>query len=151
VFSAVTPAQADRLAVLDKLLSLTVQRDGHLTAALSGFALLILSNGLWRRKRTSWLMALVVLMISSISFLIEGLNFVGSLLAIAGPLAAGHEDQFQTLRPAIGPPGITCPLRGSLIHPGLSGRLLSPGSPLFRELQLLECGPPDDCDVYPVL
>jgi phosphatidylglycerol lysyltransferase len=84
------------LAVLDKLLPLTVQHGGHLTAALSGFALLILSNGLWRRKRTAWLLALVVLIISSISFLIEGLNFVGSLLAAGLALwLLAMRDQFQ--------------------------------------------------------
>jgi len=33
-------------------------------------------TALWRRKHTAWLLALVVLIISSISFLIEGLNFV---------------------------------------------------------------------------
>ncbi len=96
VLSAVTPARGDRLAVLDKLLPLTVQRGGHLTAALSGFALLILADGLWRRKRTTWLLAQVVLIISSISFLIEGLNFVGSLLAIGLALwLLAMRDQFQ--------------------------------------------------------
>ena len=96
VLSAVTPARADRLVVLDKLLPLTVQHGGHLTAALSGFALLILSNGLWRRKHTAWLLALVVLIISSISFLIEGLNFVGSLLAAGLALwLLAVMDQFQ--------------------------------------------------------
>ena len=57
VLSAITPASADRLAVLDRLLPMAVQRGGSPTAALSGFALLILSNGLWRRKRTAccWL------------------------------------------------------------------------------------------------
>lgn len=82
VLSAVTPARPDRLEILNNLLPLTVQRGGDLTAALSGFALLILSIGLMRRKHTAWLLALVVLMISCVSFLVEGLNFERSLLAV---------------------------------------------------------------------
>ncbi len=46
VLSAVTPAKADRQATLVKLLPLVVQRGGNLMAALSGFALLVLANGL---------------------------------------------------------------------------------------------------------
>jgi phosphatidylglycerol lysyltransferase len=96
VLSAVTPAQADRLAVLNMLFPLTVQRGGNLTAALSGFALLILADGLGRRKRAAWLLALVVLMISIISHLFEGLNYEVSLLA--GGLALwllSMKDHFQ--------------------------------------------------------
>jgi hypothetical protein len=48
VLSAVTPAQADRLGILDKLIPLIVQHAGRLTTALSGFALLILADGCWR-------------------------------------------------------------------------------------------------------
>jgi phosphatidylglycerol lysyltransferase len=96
VLLAVTPARADRLAVLDRLLPLIVQHGGRLTAALSGFVLLILASGLWRRKRTAWLLALVVLMISSVSYLIEGLVYEGSLLATGLALwLLAIKDQFQ--------------------------------------------------------
>jgi len=96
VLIAVTPASADRLAVLDKLLPLTVQRGGNLTAALSGFTLLILAGGLRRHKRTAWLLTLVVLVISCLSYLIEGLNFEASFIAagLAVWLIASR-DQFQ--------------------------------------------------------
>ncbi len=82
VLSAVTPAQPDRLALIDKLFPLIVQYGGRLTAALTGFALLILANGLWRRKRTAWLLALVVLTISIISHWIAGFYYEESLLAV---------------------------------------------------------------------
>jgi phosphatidylglycerol lysyltransferase len=96
VLSAVTPARADRLAVLDRLLPLAVQHGGHLTAALTGFGLLVLANGLWRRKRTAWLLSLVVLIISSISYLVEGLYYAGSLLAAGLALwLLAMKDQFQ--------------------------------------------------------
>jgi phosphatidylglycerol lysyltransferase len=81
VFSAITPARASRLAVVDQLLPLIVQYGGRLTTALSGFALLILANGLGRRKRTAWLLALVVLVISIVSHLIAGFYYEESLLA----------------------------------------------------------------------
>ncbi|HVN53866.1 MAG TPA: flippase-like domain-containing protein [Anaerolineaceae bacterium] len=82
VLSAITPARADRQAISDRFLPLTVQYGGRLTAVLSGFALLILANSLARRKRTAWLLALVVLLISIISHLVEGLYFEVSLLAV---------------------------------------------------------------------
>jgi phosphatidylglycerol lysyltransferase len=81
VFSAVTPAQADRLALIDPLLPLIVQHGGRLAAALSGFALLILADGIGRRKRTAWILSLVVLIVSIISHLIAGLYFEESLMA----------------------------------------------------------------------
>src|SRR5690349_12364310 len=79
VLSAVTPSQADRLAVINRLLSLTVQYGGRLTTALSGFALIILANGLSRRKRIAWLLTLVVLAISILGHLIQSLNYEESL------------------------------------------------------------------------
>ena len=82
VLSAVTPSLADRLAVLEQFLPLEVRHGGHLTAALSGFALLLLAGNLARRKRVAWALALVVLAISSVSHLIKGLDYEEATLAI---------------------------------------------------------------------
>jgi phosphatidylglycerol lysyltransferase len=87
LISAVTPSLANRIAILERLSPLEVRQGGHLTAALAGFALLLLASGLWRRKRVAWLLTLVVLVISIISHLVKGLDYEEALLALA--LAVG--------------------------------------------------------------
>ncbi len=81
ILSAVRPSVANRMALLEKYLPLFVTRGGHLTAGLAGFALLVLAVGLWRRKRTAWLLTLVVLVISIVSHLVKGLDYEEALLA----------------------------------------------------------------------
>jgi phosphatidylglycerol lysyltransferase len=81
VLSAVTPSLSDRLKVLEQYSPLEVQRGGHLTAALAGFALLVLARGLWRRKRVAWLLALVTLGLSIAGHMLKGLDYEESLLA----------------------------------------------------------------------
>jgi phosphatidylglycerol lysyltransferase len=85
VLAAITPAMANRLALLEQFSPLEVRRGGHLTAALAGFALIILASSLWRRKRVAWLITVVVLLISSISHMLKGLDFEEA--ALAGVLA----------------------------------------------------------------
>ena len=81
ILSAVTPALAGRLALLKQFSPLVVRQGGHLTAALAGFALLLLARGLWRHKQTAWLLTEVVLVISIISHLLKGLDYEEALLA----------------------------------------------------------------------
>ena len=81
VLSAVTPALANRLKYLEQFLPLEVRHGSHLTAAFAGFALLGLSQGLWRRKHVAWLLTMVVLGISIVSHLVKGLDYEESLLA----------------------------------------------------------------------
>ena len=81
VLSAVTPALASRLALLEQFLPLEVRYGSHLTAALTGFALLLLAGNLWRRKRVAWLLTLIVLVISSMSHLLKGLDYEEAALA----------------------------------------------------------------------
>src|SRR5919197_3977490 len=67
VISAVIPAMRDRLRLL-RLLGeyspFSVRAGGHLLSALAGFALLLLSTSLWRRKQVGWLLTLSILIIS---------------------------------------------------------------------------------------
>jgi phosphatidylglycerol lysyltransferase len=81
VLSAVTPSVRDRVALIRYISPLTVRQGGHLTAALAGFALLLLANGLWRRKHIAWLLTLVVLGVSALSHLLKGLDYEEALLA----------------------------------------------------------------------
>ncbi len=83
VFSAITPSLAHRLRVLERYSPLEVRQGSRLTAALAGFALLLLASNLWRRKRVAWLLAVVVLLVSSVSHLIKGLDYEEAILALA--------------------------------------------------------------------
>ncbi len=81
VLSAVTPSLENRLSILRNYLPLIIQHGGHLTAAFSGFALLMLARGLTRRKHVAWLLTLAVLAISVVSHLVKGLDYEEALLA----------------------------------------------------------------------
>jgi len=83
VLSAVTPSLINRWQMLKQVSPLYVRHGGHLTAALAGFALLLLAVGLWRRKRTAWWLTLGVLGLSIISHLVKGLDYEEALLAAA--------------------------------------------------------------------
>jgi phosphatidylglycerol lysyltransferase len=83
VLSAVTPSLMARLVILEQFFPLTIRRGGHLTAALAGFALLLLAGNLWRRKQVAWLLTLVVLVVSAISHMIKGLDYEEALLSVA--------------------------------------------------------------------
>ncbi len=81
VLSAVTPSLKDRLKLLETYLPFMVARGGHLTAALAGFALLLLSVSLWRRKRVGWMLTLGILLISIPIHLLKGLDYEEASLA----------------------------------------------------------------------
>lgn len=81
VLSAVTPSLAERIAILERYSPLEVQHGGHLTAALAGFALLMLARSLSRRKRMAWALTIIVLGISAISHLVKGLDYEESFLS----------------------------------------------------------------------
>lgn len=81
VLSAVRPAMHSRLALLEEYSPFGVTTGGHLTSALAGFALLVLSFGLWRRKRVAWTLALAILIVSIPVHLIKGLDYEEAILA----------------------------------------------------------------------
>ena len=81
VLSAVTPSLRYRLGLLEKYSPFSVIRGGHLTAALAGFALLLLSVSLLRRKRIAWILTLSVLLISIPVHLFKGLDYEEASLA----------------------------------------------------------------------
>jgi phosphatidylglycerol lysyltransferase len=81
VVSAVHPGVLARARFLHEHLPLEITRGSRLASALAGFALLLLSRGLWRRKRTAWILASVALFISIITHLIKGLDYEEASLA----------------------------------------------------------------------
>lgn len=125
ILSAVTPGLAERLILLEQLSPLMIRRGGHLTAALAGFALLVLANGLWRRKQLAWLLTLVVLALSVASHLIKGLDYeeaalaavLGVWLVILGPRFHARSDQ-PTIRRGL---GVLAMALGSTLVYGVTG------------------------------
>jgi len=81
LLSAVTPALMNRLRLLEQFSPFSVIRGGHLASALAGFALLVLSEGLWRRKQLGWGLTLVTLIISIIAHLLKGSDYEEATLA----------------------------------------------------------------------
>jgi phosphatidylglycerol lysyltransferase len=81
VGSAITPSLAERLAVLGKFSPLEVRSGSRLAATLAGFALLIVAQSLWRRKRAAWWMTLLLLAVSAIAHLLKGLDWEEATLA----------------------------------------------------------------------
>jgi phosphatidylglycerol lysyltransferase len=83
VLSAVTPSLMDRIKIMQQISPLEMRHGGHLTAALAGFALLVLAGNLGRRKRAAWWLTMGVLGLSVVSHLVKGLDYEEALLASA--------------------------------------------------------------------
>lgn len=85
VFSSALPAAAGRLKILEHISPLEVTSGSRLATVLAGFALLLLSVNLWRRKQVAWLLTLVILTISAFGHLLKGLDFEeASIAALLG-------------------------------------------------------------------
>ncbi len=83
VLSGLTPALHTRLRLLEQYSPFGVDVGGHLTSVLAGFALLLLANGLWRRKRLAWALAVTILIISVPVHLFKGLDYEEAILGAA--------------------------------------------------------------------
>ena len=83
--SAMTPAFADRLSLLAGAAPPLLIDLSHFAASVAGFLLLILSAGLWRRRRGAYWAALVVLVGGAVFSLLKGLDWeeAAALMAIA--------------------------------------------------------------------
>lgn len=75
VVSAVSPLLLYRLSRLVRMSPLELQHGSRLTAALAGFALLLLAGNLWRRKRLAWMMTVIILVISAITHILIRFDF----------------------------------------------------------------------------
>ena len=75
LFSAIIPAMHDRLLIIEDVFPMEVLHGTRLAAALAGFALLLLASSLWRRKRTAWLLTILILSGSIVMNLIKGLDY----------------------------------------------------------------------------
>ena len=81
LISAIIPALNERLVIIENYIPLEVRRGSRMTSALAGFALFLLASSLWRRKRTGWLLTVILLVVSIITHLMKGLDYEESSLA----------------------------------------------------------------------
>jgi len=82
LISAIHPALPNRLVILQTVFPLAVRHGSRITSALAGFALLLLADNLWRRKRVAWLLTIVLILISVAAHLIKGLDFEEASLGL---------------------------------------------------------------------
>ncbi|HET6845253.1 MAG TPA: flippase-like domain-containing protein [Anaerolineales bacterium] len=83
ILSGITPSLHDRLQLLMRYSPFGIHTGGHLTTAMAGFALLLLADGLWRRKQTAWVLTVAVLAITIPAHLVKGLDYEEAILAAA--------------------------------------------------------------------
>jgi phosphatidylglycerol lysyltransferase len=81
LWSSIVPGLPARVALLWEYLPFDVRRGSRLTTVLAGFALLLLSLNLWRRKQVAWGLSLAVLVISIVAHLLKGLDYEEAICA----------------------------------------------------------------------
>jgi phosphatidylglycerol lysyltransferase len=81
--SAVTPSLPHRVALIAEWSPLEIRHGGHLAAAVSGFALLLLAVSLARRKHAGWVLTQIVLTVSALSHVLKGLDVEEAAVAVA--------------------------------------------------------------------
>jgi phosphatidylglycerol lysyltransferase len=82
LISAVTPALSSRLRLLEEIIPMQVRTGTRLATALAGFALVLLASGIWRGKRTAWLITLVTLAISMVAHIVKGFDIEEASLSV---------------------------------------------------------------------
>ena len=82
LISSITPALYNRFALIRTVLPLEVIHGSRLTSALAGFALFLLADSLWRRKRTGWVLTVILLVVSIVTQILKGLDFEEAILGI---------------------------------------------------------------------
>ncbi len=75
LFSGATPAEAERLHVLRRVVPLAVLEASHLVGSLVGIGLLLLARGLSRRLDGAWVLALALLGAGAAASLAKGLDY----------------------------------------------------------------------------
>ena len=82
VFSAGNPLISVQLPLVNDLTTVLIQQDAAAATAILGFALLVLALSLWQRKRSGWLLTIVLLVITAGLQLLRGLNYQDALIAL---------------------------------------------------------------------
>lgn len=80
--SAMLPGAYDRLLVLREFVPLVVRSASRILTLLSGFALIILAQNLWSRKRRAWWLAILILSLSFVTHLVKAFDFEEALATL---------------------------------------------------------------------
>ncbi len=93
VFSGATPGQSERIELVGALLPLPVLEISHMTASLAGLALMVLSQGLYRRVNVAYHLAFWTLLVGVVTSLGKGLDYEEATIAAValGALHAGRD------------------------------------------------------------
>jgi phosphatidylglycerol lysyltransferase len=83
IVSALYPAIPERMEVLSDIVPLIVIRSAQTGTVLLGFALVLLADGLRRRRRRALQITVLFLLISAVLHLTKGLDFEEAMAAIA--------------------------------------------------------------------
>jgi phosphatidylglycerol lysyltransferase len=82
LISGATPAEHSRIAVLDKILPLSVIELSHVTGSLLGAGLVVLAWALQRRLDAAWLLSVMALSAGIVASLLKGLDFEEALVLL---------------------------------------------------------------------
>src|SRR5450755_370160 len=74
LLSDTLPALHNRVDLLRNYLPFGVRFGSRLAATLAGFALLLIAQGLWRRKRAAFYLGLFALVVSATGHMAKGLD-----------------------------------------------------------------------------
>lgn len=88
VISSSLPALRDRFATLEQFLPLEVVAGSRPATAFAGFALLMLSVNLWRRKQVAWLLTMLALAASAT--ILSGPISINNINAAGRPIRHGR-------------------------------------------------------------
>ena len=83
LFSGATPADAERLRWLDRLLPLGVIEASHVTGSIAGAVLLLLSQGLARRLDAAYYLTMITVIAGVAASLLKGFDYEEALLLVA--------------------------------------------------------------------
>ncbi len=75
IVSAAVPALAQDLEPVTQYAPLQLRRGGQIGALVTGLILIVLANALWRRKRAAWVVALLVLALSTATLALNSTPF----------------------------------------------------------------------------
>ena len=82
VLSSLLPALNERLKLLEQISPLEVSHGSRLATVLAGFALILLSVNLSRRKQAAWLLTTIILIVSALGHLLKGLDYEEASIAL---------------------------------------------------------------------
>lgn len=87
LLTAVTPAFNEKLSVLGRFYPPLLIDLSHFAASVTGFVLLLISAGLWRRRRGAYYAALAFLLVGAVFSLLRGLDWLQAIeLTLAAAL-----------------------------------------------------------------